>query len=89
MAGNNLDNETPTTTASTRSLSWVWNRGVQNSQVLFPPGVNGFGTTATANTYLTVDTSANQTVAVNGTLANAADFIVLEAWRVTGFPQYN
>lgn len=89
LAGSAIDSETATTTASTRSISWVWNRGVQNAQILYPPTVNNFGSTATANTFLAIDTSANQNLTATGTLAAATDFIVIESWRLTGYPQYN
>lgn len=89
FAGSTVLNVTPTTTATSQLQQWMGNRGVQNSQVLAPPALGGFGSSATANTYLNVNTAVAQTVTFNGTLANASDFLMLEQATIGTYLQYN
>lgn len=89
FAGSSILNVTPTTTTATQLQQWMGNRGIQNSQVLSPVSLGGFGSSSSANTYLSVDTSVAQTVTFNGTLANASDFLVLEQATIGTYLQYN
>lgn len=89
LGASNIQTQTLTTSASFAALQWVTNRGVQNAQVLSPPGAAVPAASATANTFLAIDTSVNQNITATGQLAVATDFIVLESMTITGYPQYN
>lgn len=89
FGGSNILNLTATTTASSEWKTWVFNTGSASAQVATPVGLGGFGTGTGNNLHLTVNTTSAQNVTVNGTLATATDFIVLERLIITLYPQYN
>lgn len=65
--------------AGFQNITWLWNQGQANQQAVIVGGaVPGFGVVG-APTRLSVNTANDFTFEVDGTLASAADWMVLEA----------
>jgi hypothetical protein len=60
----------------------MYNRGSANVQVTTNGGLFSTGTVTAANAQISVDSTQNQNLAFNATLANAADYVILEAFSV-------
>lgn len=83
LSGTMFDLIVPTTNAFQRRQCDIKNRNAQNAQIAPPSGyVAGFGTSTGTPLSGTVDTSAAQTLAITGQLANAGETITLESYIV-------
>lgn len=71
-----------TTNSAYQAIATARNRGSQSAQLSTSGG--GYAAVFTANT--NVDTSVDQVLTINGTLANAADTITLEGYTVEVLP---
>ncbi len=83
LSGTVFDSIVPTTNAFQRRQCDIKNRNANNAQMAPPSAyVAGFGTSTGAVLTGTVDTSAAQTLAITGQLANAGETITLESYLV-------
>lgn len=74
---------TNTTTLQQRIQVEIGNRNALASQFTALAGSNiGFGTSTGAPNYMTIDTTADQPIAITGQLGNASDTLILESYTV-------
>lgn len=82
LAGTQYLSAAATTTATLSDQRWISNRGAANSQVGGQGGVAFYGTSTNTTVTSSVDTTADTTLLLTGTLANTGETIAVESYRV-------
>jgi hypothetical protein len=88
FGGSQVAGTTETTTVQRMTQLQIGNRNALNSQIVSATAnttFTGFGTTSTAATTLTIDTTADRSVTMTGQLANTGETITLESYVVELF----
>lgn len=78
LGGQNLWSFSASTTLSSNAIKWLANRGDTQKQFLRPAAQTGFSQAAGSPVQYSLNTETNLALIFSGTLANAADYIVLE-----------
>lgn len=68
---------------------YIFNRGVQGSQVAGPIDVNGYGTSTGALVTAVIDTSQSFDLVLSGQKATAGDTLTLEGYSVEVLPDFS